>query len=124
MPDTELPSLRPMLHAAKKCGAFEVRDPARETQADDRLNKLQVERHGKQLPETPSNKRPQEEAANSSIPSKTPSLLGNFELRSPNCSSKGLWENSSNRSTSCDSANMTPRSSVSDSQPTSRTASH
>jgi len=123
MTSSDLPSLRPMLHGAKKCGAFEVRDPARETQADDRLNKLQVERHGKDLPETPSAKRQAEAGA----VGKTLSNSSNFELKVPH-SSKGLWENSSNRSTNAgDSSNSTPRTSFStgdNSPPTSRSPSH
>jgi serine/threonine protein kinase len=46
-----LPSLRVCLHLAKKVGAFEVRDPSRETGIDSVLNSLQQERHGVFLPE-------------------------------------------------------------------------
>jgi len=119
MPDTDLPSLRPMLFAAKKCGAFEVRDPARQTEADEKLNKLQHDRHGKDLPETPSIKKKQE----GDRPSKN---LGNFEVRIPS-SSKGLWDNSTNASangsTACDTSNPnTPRSSSSTGEFTSKTS--
>jgi serine/threonine protein kinase len=48
---TELPSLRPMMHMAKKVGAFEVRDPSRETGIDGILNQLQLKKHGRPLPE-------------------------------------------------------------------------
>jgi serine/threonine protein kinase len=47
----DLPSLRPMLHMAKKVGAFEVRDPSRETGIDSILNQLQLSKHGTPLPE-------------------------------------------------------------------------
>jgi|Transcript_105626 serine/threonine protein kinase len=48
---SDLPSLRPSLHMAKKVGAFEVRDPSRETGIDSILNKLQLAKHDKPLPE-------------------------------------------------------------------------
>jgi len=50
----DLPSLRPMMHASKKVGLFEVRDPARNEKADEVLNSLQMRRHGMPLPTTPS----------------------------------------------------------------------
>jgi len=94
--DSELPSLRPMLHAAKKCGAFEVRDLAKETMQDCRLEMLQVARNGTKFPETPSSKR--KSAADDSPCS--PKSFSTFEVRK---TPSGLWGNSSNRSTSCDS---------------------
>merc|ERR1719460_267695 len=50
MQGVELPSLRPMLHAAKKIGAFEVRDPCRHNRIDDLLKPLQLLNHGEPLP--------------------------------------------------------------------------
>mmetsp|Transcript_28140 Transcript_28140/g.49053 ORF Transcript_28140/g.49053 Transcript_28140/m.49053 type:complete len:457 (+) Transcript_28140:80-1450(+) len=47
-----LPSLRPMLHAAKKVGAFEVRDPSRDDRTDNLLNSLQMKHLGVPLPAT------------------------------------------------------------------------
>lgn len=44
----DLPSLRPMLNLAKKCGAFEMRNPKRETRVDLMLNKLQDDRNKSQ----------------------------------------------------------------------------
>lgn len=63
----ELPSLRPMLHAAKTVGAFEVRDLARDTKADVVLNAMQMQRHGQPLPPTPSHtcRRTKEERSSS-----------------------------------------------------------
>jgi len=41
-----LPSLRPMIRAAKKAGAFDVRDLSEETEIDSLLQKMQMEKHG------------------------------------------------------------------------------
>jgi serine/threonine protein kinase len=45
-PSLELPSLRPLLYASKKVGAFEARDPATVSTVDNQLNAIQMERHG------------------------------------------------------------------------------
>jgi serine/threonine protein kinase len=53
MSDSELPSLRPMIYAAKKVGAFEVRTLAQDkgaTSADVCLDHLQMSFHGTHLP--------------------------------------------------------------------------
>jgi len=42
LPDADLPSLRPMLYAAKKSGAFEMRDARKVTADDVLLNQLQA----------------------------------------------------------------------------------
>jgi serine/threonine protein kinase len=42
----ELPSLRPLLYASKKIGAFEARDPCVVSPIDSYLNAVQMERHG------------------------------------------------------------------------------
>jgi serine/threonine protein kinase len=47
----ELPSLREMLHYAKRVGAFEMRDPSRVLDLDGELAKRQMEKHGRILPE-------------------------------------------------------------------------
>jgi len=76
MPGADLPSLRPMLHAAKKVGAFEVRDPARLTAVDVTLNQLQLQRHGVPLPTPgpPGQAEPQRAAPErtQTTPEKTP----------------------------------------------------
>mmetsp|Transcript_959 Transcript_959/g.1320 ORF Transcript_959/g.1320 Transcript_959/m.1320 type:complete len:547 (-) Transcript_959:178-1818(-) len=46
MPKCDLPSLRPMIRAAKKAGAFDVRDLSEETEIDSLLQKMQMEKHG------------------------------------------------------------------------------
>lgn len=51
----ELPSLRPFLHAAKKVGAFEVRDPSRDDRTDSLLNSLQMKHLNVPLPQTMPN---------------------------------------------------------------------
>ena len=48
------PSLRPMLHAARKAGVFEVRDLVPSGKVDDCLNSLQKVRLGRPLPVTPA----------------------------------------------------------------------
>jgi serine/threonine protein kinase len=48
----DLPSLRPMLHQAKKVGAFEVRDPSNYSPVDKLLNSLHEARCGEPLPTT------------------------------------------------------------------------
>jgi len=50
MTGAELPSLRQMLHAAKRVGAFEVRNKLTESPLDKYLNELQESRHGRPLP--------------------------------------------------------------------------
>lgn len=51
MPDANLPSLQPMLSAAKKLGAFEAPRVIRQETTDELLNMLQMQRHGKPLPD-------------------------------------------------------------------------
>lgn len=51
----ELPSLRTMLHSAKRAGAFELRDPSRVLDLDEQLYKRQMEKHGRGLPEVTRN---------------------------------------------------------------------
>jgi len=114
MNGSDLPSLRPMLHASKKVGAFEVRDPARDTQVDVTLNTLQVQKHGKPLPVTPSQAhgdRRRLEAGNASSAktgSKSAPKLG------VGGSGRADSENGSNRSTTCDSSNNSNNGSHSD----------
>jgi serine/threonine protein kinase len=86
----ELPSLRPVLREAKKVGAFEVRDPSRETSIDGILHSLQMKRHGTPLPE------------NKPGVSKI-SAHGDKKDRSI---SKDWIPNSSNRSTTCSRSDM------------------
>lgn len=54
MPGMEMPSLRPMLYAAKEVGAFEVRDLAAQTPIDASLNDAQLAHHGVPLPSSKS----------------------------------------------------------------------
>jgi serine/threonine protein kinase len=51
---TELPSLRSTLQAARSAGAFDGLDKDMESSMDHPLNTLQLERHGKPLPEVSS----------------------------------------------------------------------
>jgi serine/threonine protein kinase len=44
--ERRLPSLRPMIRAAKKAGAFDVRNLAEESEIDSLLQKMQMEKHG------------------------------------------------------------------------------
>lgn len=92
-PATELPSLRQMLHCSRKVGAFETRDPSRETNADSLLNKLQLKRHGIPVPPTPANP----------LASKSSSERrhGDEDKRSRRTFSPSNWENQSSRSTNC-----------------------
>jgi serine/threonine protein kinase len=52
MSTAELPSLRPMLHQAKRVGAFEVRDPSNYSPVDQLIDSLHACRSGKSLPTT------------------------------------------------------------------------
>mmetsp|Transcript_101400 Transcript_101400/g.158375 ORF Transcript_101400/g.158375 Transcript_101400/m.158375 type:complete len:486 (+) Transcript_101400:33-1490(+) len=61
----ELPSLRPMLYSARRVGAFEVRNNGKVVDIDTELAQMQMEKHGKPLPE--STKRSQDTADASSI---------------------------------------------------------
>jgi serine/threonine protein kinase len=54
----QLPSLRPMLHSARKAGAFEVRDPTRESPIDELLNTRHFAKHGEPVPQTRPVKKP------------------------------------------------------------------
>jgi serine/threonine protein kinase len=49
--DVELPSLRPTLRVAKKLGAFDTRKLPQATVVDHMMNALQIQTHGKPLPE-------------------------------------------------------------------------
>jgi serine/threonine protein kinase len=88
-----LPSLRGCLHLAKKVGAFEVRDPSRETGIDSVLNTLQQERHGTSLPEV----RPPPVKEHHSKRSKKVDAGGGV----PNS-----WELGSNPSTACSGSDI------------------
>jgi len=57
LPHLDLPTLRPMLHAAKKIGVFETRDPTEVTADDVLLNQLQTQLQT-QRHSAPSSKRP------------------------------------------------------------------
>jgi len=56
----ELPSLRSTLHAARKVGAFELRNTTADSPVDYILLQLQMERHGIPLPPTPKKRDPSE----------------------------------------------------------------
>jgi|Transcript_115116 serine/threonine protein kinase len=87
-----LPSLRPVLHMAKKVGAFEVRDPSRETGIDAILNQLQIQRHGTPLPDVGRDDK-SSNARRSGHPT-------------GKSSKSGAWENSSNRSTAASGSEL------------------
>jgi serine/threonine protein kinase len=86
---SELPSLRSMLHSAKKVGAFEIRDAGRETAVDSLLNELQLEAHGTPVP---SARQASKDAAS-------------WSLQNSQKSNKDSWETSSNTSTTIGSHN-------------------
>lgn len=96
----DLPSLRPMLHAAKKVGAFEVRDPARDGTADIMLNELQMKRHGETLPPSRSSARP----ISPDRALEREKAKAHEKAKRENC------DTSSNHSTACDSDNGNGRS--------------
>jgi serine/threonine protein kinase len=51
MSDYELPSLRHSLFAARKGGAFDIRDPTKKSSLDDLLNEKQISTNGVPLPD-------------------------------------------------------------------------
>jgi serine/threonine protein kinase len=105
MINSELPSLRPALFAARKAGAFEVRDPSRETPVDKVLSKLQVSQHGIPLPEVrPTKELPQECGKKTRS---TRSKKSSAESEVTSCPSN-MWDNSS---ISCDSSAGSTRAS-------------
>jgi serine/threonine protein kinase len=109
LPGADLPSLRPMLHSAKKVGAFEIRDPAKDSAADAILNTLQMQRHGVPLPT-----HPQGDVQNGdrSLTAAIPSATSAKDCQMLKMGAKGKssgkesWENTSNRSTTCDSSDL------------------
>lgn len=86
VPGQELPSLRPTLHSARKCGAFEVRNPTILTTADALLGELQMQYHGLPLPVAP----------NPADPPKKKVRPGSKD------GAKDSWENGSNPSNASD----------------------
>jgi serine/threonine protein kinase len=113
LPGKDLPSLRPMLHHAKKVGAFEVRDPARDSNVDVVLNQIQLQRHGKALPVTPSGgiMGPSSDRRPQIVDQRGTSK--NSKLPKPSGSGKD-WENASNRSTACGDGSSSVNDSHSD----------
>jgi len=107
MPGADLPSLRPMLHSAKKVGAFEVRDVARDTAVDVQLNELQMQRLGIPLPvpnsmgtvQPAEQRRPITPSA-----SQTSASSGSRSLGIKPKSGKEAWDDSSGRSTATGSS--------------------
>jgi serine/threonine protein kinase len=78
-----VPSLRSMLHSAKKYGAFEVRDPSRETPLDGLLNKLHMAKHGTPVPEvvrSPDHSRSVKKQSLPPVVSRVPSQSSNREI--------------------------------------------
>jgi serine/threonine protein kinase len=93
----ELPSLRQMLHMSKKVGAFEVRDPSRETSIDGLLCDKQMKRHGVPLPENKPGVS--KISAHGDKKDRSGSKSGDI-------TSKDWIPNSSNRSTTCSRSDM------------------
>jgi serine/threonine protein kinase len=106
MIDSELPSLRPALFAARKAGAFEVRDPSRETPVDKLLSKMQVSQHGVPLPEVSSTKVTPQECIKKSR--STRSKKSSAESEAVTSCQSNMWDNSS---ISCDSSAGSTRAS-------------
>jgi serine/threonine protein kinase len=98
MPGADLQSLRPALHAARRAGAFELRDCVKEAPLDPLLGALQEQRHGIPLPRQPS--LPRELV-------KQPPRAEKEQKRSSNskASTKDHWDNASNPSTTGSDAN-------------------
>lgn len=104
----ELPSLRPMLHHAKKVGAFEVRDPSSSSHVDKLLSSLHQSRHGSPLPTTQS---PEASFLKTHHAQKRPSQKTRKDAKL-----NDEWENMSNvsckTSTTCGSSHGTSSSST------------
>lgn len=113
MPGVDFPSLRPMLHSSKKVGAFEVRDPARDTNVDVLLNQLQMQKHGQPIPPTVSGgatspaRQPGMPGAASGMGDRRPRDEDRIGSKKSTMSKNGKdWETGSNRSTSLPSSSI------------------
>lgn len=108
-----LQSIRPMIHAAKKVGAFEVRDPSRDDRTDTLLNALQMKHLGVPLPVTPSpsrSDRHSDDGRRRTQGHKDPSFANGSKSKKAGlglpASTNTAWDNSSvtTRSTACGSS--------------------